>query len=158
MANVQSVDAYRFNILLDVPLSAKMLTFIRNKKVPVRKVDGRKNRVLVRRMTPSDLVASLLTKALDGVEVDTEGKRWIEQTMARNWKQREKAIARGIANRKAPKDKLKPGRVAGKYYPKYEEARKARLEKKAKSPKAVKPVEKRKVGRPPKSKTGKVSK
>lgn len=131
MAHVKSVDTYRFNILLPVPLAGKMLTYLRGKTHPARKVDGRKLRKLERRMTPSDLFTMYLMQLLKDVELDCIARKWVDTIMAKNLKQREKDIARGIANRKAPEEKKKPGRVAGKYYPKYEQINKAKREKRA---------------------------
>ena len=129
MSSIRAENKHRIAITLSWDTIGRILTCIRGKKVAARSFQGKRTRKKNRDMTVSDYLEALASKDVANVQMDVQALRWVERERAKAHDVRVRAIAQNKANRKDPKDKLKPGRVAGKYYPKYEAALAKRRER-----------------------------
>lgn len=126
MANQFRPDMYRAYITLPVEQMAKVRTVIRGKRVTIDVMGRTGPRRAERIMMPSDYLTQLVIDALRDVQPDAESLAWMADQSKRLTALRKKAdedVASGKF-RKPKSEWKKPGRVAGKKYPKIDAAMK----------------------------------
>lgn len=125
MPHQTRTNKYRCNVHLLLETMARVRTYVKGKSVPMESIGG--NRILtpIRKMTPNDAIAMVVTKAFSQIKIDKEEQHWMRVQLDTNRKNRARqdALVRAGKYRK-PKDKwLKKGMKKGLFYPKVELAR-----------------------------------
>lgn len=126
MTNQVNVDKVRQDVIMTWEDAAKIRTVIKGKTMPPCTFNGRKTRKESRPMSISYYIYHVVSEHIKDVKPDAESIAWAmegrRKTIAKRQKQDE--LIRKGANRKPKSQWKKPGRVAGKVYPKYDEAMK----------------------------------
>lgn len=112
---------YRALIPLEIESAAKVYQMIEGREVPATAQIGKKVRKSTRKMQIGDFIDNLVGEATRDVVLNAKWRAWAEEQMKRTVEAREKvdAVIRSGAFRKAPEERRKPGRVAGKKYENY---------------------------------------
>ncbi len=115
---------YRCSVRVDLLDVARAMTYVRGRTVPVERNGTRKTRKRFREMNVSDFYAAVGREALKGIVPDAQAKIWMAEQMVANEERVRKHLADIAAGkyRKPEGEKQKPGRKAGKVYPKWESA------------------------------------
>lgn len=133
MANIKAIDTYKYPVLFPVELMGRLRTYIKGKQKPSRPLgEGKKIRKPMRAMTVSDFILEISEKALAGVKMDADSRKWVDAMFEKNRQERDKQRKLAIARHKKPEEKLKPGPKPGKVSPKFLEAMKKLSEKRRK--------------------------
>lgn len=111
---------------MDWETAARLRTVVKGRTMPALKFKDRANRKSERKMSTSYFVEQLVKERLSDVKADAESLKWMADAQKAAIKQRKEQdeLVRKGANRKPKSEWKKPGRVAGKIYPKYEAAMK----------------------------------
>lgn len=126
MVNQRNVDKVREDFLTDWETAAKLRTVVKGKVMPATEFKGRKTRKSSRQMSVGYYINTIVKDSVKDVTADAESLKWVceARKKAVQIRARQDERVRNGANRKPKSEWLKPGRVAGKVYPKYEEAMK----------------------------------
>lgn len=126
MVYQRNVNKVRQDVWMDWITAAKLHTVIKGKTMPALEFKDRKPRKETRQMSVGCFIEQMVVERLKDVKPDADALKWIaerrKKAIAMREKQDEKV--RNGANRKPKSEWKKRGRVAGKVYPKYEEAMK----------------------------------
>lgn len=121
MINQNNVEKVKNDFWMDWETAARLRTVVKGQTMPPITFKGRKTRKATRKMSIGYYVSQLVEKSVVGVKPDAESIQWMAAGRKAAIKKREEQderVRNGV-NRKPKSEWKKPGRVAGKVYPKY---------------------------------------